>query len=54
MFRLLYTASERVAKRAGFCVGCWLRSLPATPLRLADPSPPASFFFFNRRQFIDS
>jgi hypothetical protein len=33
MFRLLYTASERVAKRAGFCVDCWLRRLPATPLR---------------------
>jgi hypothetical protein len=33
MFRLLYTASERVAKRAGFCVDCWLRSLLATPLR---------------------
>jgi hypothetical protein len=27
MFRLLYTASERVAKRAGFGVDCWLRSL---------------------------
>ena len=24
---------ERVAKRAGFCVDCWLRSLSATPLR---------------------
>ena len=23
MFRLLYTASERVAKRAGFCVDSW-------------------------------
>jgi hypothetical protein len=33
MFRLLYTASERVAKRAGFRVDCWLRSLSATPLR---------------------
>jgi hypothetical protein len=33
MFRLLYTASDRVAKRAGFCVDCWLRSLLATPLR---------------------
>jgi hypothetical protein len=32
MFRLLYTASERVAKRAGFGVDCWLRSLLATPL----------------------
>jgi hypothetical protein len=27
MFRLLYTASERVAKRAGFCVDCLLRRL---------------------------
>jgi hypothetical protein len=33
MFDLLYTASERVAKRAGFCVDSWLRSLLATPLR---------------------
>ena len=48
MFRLLYTASERVAKRAGFCVDCWLRSLLATPLRFEPyhdvfpswPAPP--------------
>jgi hypothetical protein len=33
LFRLLYTASERVAKRAGFCVDSWLRRLSATPLR---------------------
>jgi hypothetical protein len=33
MFDLLYTASERVAKKAGFCVDCWLRRLSATPLR---------------------
>jgi hypothetical protein len=33
MFDLLYTASERVAKRAGFCVDSWLRSLLAAPLR---------------------
>ena len=48
MFRLLYTASERVAKRAGFCVDCWLRSLSATPWRFEPchdvfpswPAPP--------------
>jgi hypothetical protein len=38
MFRLLYTASERVAKRAGFRVDCWLCSLLATPLRF-EPKP---------------
>jgi hypothetical protein len=48
MFRLLFTASDRVAKRAGFCVDCWLRSLPETPLRFEPhhdvipswPAPP--------------
>jgi hypothetical protein len=33
MFDLLYTASERVAKSAGFCVDCWLHRLLATPVR---------------------
>jgi hypothetical protein len=33
MFGLLYTASERVAKRAGFCVDSWLRILLEKPLR---------------------
>jgi hypothetical protein len=48
MFRLLYTASERVAKRAGFCVDSWMRSLLAAPLRFEPhhgvlpswPAPP--------------
>ena len=48
LFRLLYTAIDRVEKRAGFCVDCWLRRLPSTPLRFEPchgvfpswPAPP--------------